>query len=189
MHEWTEYVLGCKCFLKAVSFIKCLFKLLLYNPVKPLFVLCCIKLSKTIFMAYTSCCGIAVRVWCHIFLWSEHIQHINRVFLFITLNIYIPDPYNLWDICTLPKTQMFNVCNQLLIILGVFQTMSHMSCLWSHMSRRFFWHRKNSQALFRDFWTYIRLTQKSCPKSVTRVTQLHDWFYRSTGKVKKHILY
>ena len=27
---------------------------------------------------------------------------------------------------------------------------------------------------YRDFRTYIRLTQKSCPKFVTHVTQLHE---------------
>ena len=29
-------------------------------------------------------------------------------------------------------------------------------------------------ASFRDFWTYIRVTQNSCPTFVTHVAQLHD---------------
>ena len=78
-----------KCFLKVMSFIKCLFQLLLYNPVK-LVILCCIKLGMTIFMAFNSCRGIVIRVQqSHICHRSEHIQCINTVFSFITFTYQI----------------------------------------------------------------------------------------------------
>ena len=85
--------------MNVISFIKCLFQLFLYNPVKMLLS----SVARSLEWQFSWIFLLAV------ILWFEY----NVTYFF--------DTHNLWDVCTLPKTQMFKIWHYLLSVLGVFR--------------------------------------------------------------------